>query len=212
MIDDNTMHNSGLIYLQLDIVSLHTFRWGWAMLFKVCLVSLMCTVGCGNITTGKHIFVAASWDVTMFPWHVRWSAGLLLSPAEEAVVCEGQQLELICTTNATFLQWSWSWWIEQGKGQMYSRFISSTDVSQQVNSFVMNSISFNTSRASLQGWLPLVSRLLINPMNIHLNGTIKVSCTEIGTNSFDLEMASTTINIVGACKYSYCNTTSNIMP
>jgi hypothetical protein len=123
---------------------------------------------------------------------------LLLSPSEEAVICEGEELELICTTNATILQWSWSLQIEQGQVQEYSRFISSTDVSQQVDSFSVNSILFRTSRASHQGRLPLVSKLLVNPVMAHLNGTIKVNCTEIGT---DYEMGSINIYIVGACKY-----------
>jgi hypothetical protein len=131
---------------------------------------------------------------------------LLLSPSEEAVICEGEELELICTTNATFLQWSWSLQIEQGEVHKYSRYISSTDVSQQMSSVSVNSTLFQISRASHQGRLPLVSRLLVNPMNTLLNGTIKVNCTELGTNA---EMGSINIYIMGACKYTIiaiCNT------
>ena len=126
-------------------------------------------------------------------------AGLLLFPSEEAVICEGGKLELVCTTNATFLQWSWSLEIEQRKIETYSRFISSTDVSQQVNIVVVNSTLINTSRASHQWRSPLVSRLLIFLMNISVNGTIKVNCTDVDATMN--EIASITINVLGErCK------------
>ena len=37
--------------------------------------------------------------------HEKQSAGLILTPSEEAaVLCEGEELEIICTSNETFLQ------------------------------------------------------------------------------------------------------------
>ena len=133
-----------------------------------------------------------------------WAGELILSPSEEAVICEGEKLELVCTTNATYLQWSWSLQIEQGKMETSSRYISSTDMSQQPSPVVMNSTLFNASRVSHQRQSPLVSRLLIYPMNIGLNRTIIVNCTEVDVTPN--EMASTTINVVGdahsASRYS----------
>ena len=89
--------------------------------------------------------------------------------------------------------------------QTYSRYISSTDVSQQASSWVVNSTSFNVSRVSHQRMLPLVSRLLINPVTIGLNGT-KVNCIEIDTTmnmkNAEVAIVSTTINVKGeGCKY-----------
>jgi hypothetical protein len=118
------------------------------------------------------------------------------------ILCEGEELELICTTNTTFLQWSWSLQIEQGEVHKYSRFISSTDVSQQSSSVSENSTRFNISRVSHQRRLPLVSRLLINPVFLKVDAVTKVNCTELQTNV----MASITINMMGdinACRYSY---------
>ena len=138
--------------------------------------------------------------------HVCWNkAGLLLFPSEEAKIsiCEGEKLELICTTNGSFLQWSWSLQIKRGKIETSSRFISSTDLSQQLNPVVMNSTLFNASRVSHRWRSPLVSRLVIYPMNISVNRTIVVNCTEV--DATPNEMASTTINIVGdahSSKYS----------
>ena len=117
------------------------------------------------------------------------------------MVCEGEQLELICTTNVSILQWTSSpLQNEQGRVQTFMRFISSMGESQQVSSFIVNSTSFNVSRISSQDELPLVSRLLINPVNKSLNET-SMSCTEQAMNNEITAMASTTINVMGEhCK------------
>ena len=74
------------------------------------------------------------------------------------------------------------------------------DVSQQESSVVVNSTSFNVSRVSHQEMSPLVSRLLINPVTIGLNGT-QVNCTEVHSDMSNA-MASTIINVIGEdCKY-----------
>ena len=88
--------------------------------------------------------------------------------------------------------------------QTYSRYISSTDESQQASSWVVNSTLLNTTRVSHQGMLPLVSRLLINPVTIGLNGT-QVNCTEVHSDTtMSNVMASTIINVIGeGCKYIY---------
>ena len=117
-----------------------------------------------------------------------------MTPSEEAtVICEGEELELICTSNETFLQWSWSLQIEPGKVSEHSRFISSTDASQQIDSVSVNSTSFHISRVSHQGRLPLVSRLLISPVSLKVNAVITANCTEVLVDG----MASITINMVG---------------
>ena len=79
---------------------------------------------------------------------------------------------------------------------VFSRFISSVGESQQISSMLVNSTLFNVSRISSQDELPLVSRLVINPVNKGLNGT-RMSCTERAMNNENTAMASTTINIIG---------------
>ena len=122
-------------------------------------------------------------------------------------MCEGERLELICTTNISILQWiSSPLQNEQGRVQTFMRFITSPGVSQQASSLIVNSTSFNVSRVSSHNELPLVSRLGINPVNMGLNGT-RVSCTEREMNYEITVMASTTIYVIGdilARKY-YCN-------
>ena len=77
-------------------------------------------------------------------------------------------------------------------------------MSQQTSSWIVNSTSFNISRVSRREMFPLVSRLLINPVSITLNGT-KVNCTEAmnhGNADHDSAMTSTTtISVIGeGCK------------
>ena len=120
---------------------------------------------------------------------------LLISPSEKVTTCKGEQIELICITNATFLRWTSLLQIEQERAiQTYSRYISHADETDQASTYaVTNSTSFFVSRVSHRGNLPLVSRLLINNAIISLNGT-KVNCTEV--NAPEAMTASTTIDII----------------
>ena len=113
------------------------------------------------------------------------------------MVCEGEQLELTCSTNVSILGWASSpLQNEQGQVQTFMRFISSVGVSQQVPTMTVNSSFFNVSRVSSDKELPLVSRLVINPVNNGLNGT-RVNCTERAMNNEDTVMASTAIYVIG---------------
>ena len=66
------------------------------------------------------------------------------------------------------------------------------DTSQQMSTVTVNSTFFNVSRVSDQHELPLVSRLVIGPVSVDLNGT-RVNCTERAVNI--MAVASTTIVI-----------------
>ena len=68
--------------------------------------------------------------------------------------------------------------------------------SQQISTMIVNSTLFNVSRVSRKDELPLVSRLVINPMNSAMNGT-RMNCTERAMNNENTAMASTTINVIG---------------
>ena len=60
----------------------------------------------------------------------------------------------------------------------YSRYIFTADETEQESSFgAIDSTLFNVSRVSHKNESPLMSRLLIYPVNNGLNGT-KVNCTD----------------------------------
>ena len=112
------------------------------------------------------------------------------------MVCEGEQLELNCSTNVSILRWTSSpLQNEQGQVQTFMRFISSVGTSQQVSTMTVNSTLFNVSRVSSQNESPLMSRLVINPVSNGLNGT-RVNCTERTMNNENTAMTSTTIYII----------------
>ena len=114
------------------------------------------------------------------------------------MICEGEQVELTCSTNVSILGWASSpLQNEQGQMRTFMRFIASEGRSQQVSYVMVNSTFFNVSRVSSQDELPLVSRLAIHPVSIGLNGT-KVNCTEVEINNEqNTAVASTTIYVIG---------------
>ena len=119
------------------------------------------------------------------------------------MVCEGGELSLSCSTNVSLLSWTTSpLQNDQGQVLIFKRSISSVGASQQASDMMVNSTFFNVSRVSDQEELPLVSRLVINPVNVGLNGT-RVNCTERATNNENTAVASTTVYVLGEhCKYN----------
>ena len=125
--------------------------------------------------------------------------GLLLTPPEKAVICEGELLELTCLTNTTFLGWKTLLPLEQGRTHSYLRYIFAMDETEQASSYNVNSTSFNASRISSKDELPLVSRIVINPVTTDLNGT-EVNCTvqiDDAMNNANFTPATTTIYVLG---------------
>ena len=117
-----------------------------------------------------------------------------ISPSHMASVCRGDQLELICTTTGRFLEWSFSL-VSTGETTTvtrYLRVLSTSAVVSWISPVIVANSSFTFSRISVQNTLPLISRLLINPVSAELNGTV-VNCTDIVETS---ETASTLVQII----------------
>ena len=119
---------------------------------------------------------------------------IVLSPGSEvdtviAPVCSGGKLELICTTGAKFLQWSYISPISGAQRNLY--LIDSVTPALVPHIQTVKSSTFNVSRITPNNALPLMSRLLIGPANDNLNGTV-VICQEVGTTN----SSSTVINII----------------
>ena len=118
-----------------------------------------------------------------------------ISPSGVAPVCFGGQLELMCTTSLTgrFLQWSFS--LICGSDTTPTEFtqiiIPSVSESEAMSYLIVNSVTFNFSRISVQNSLPLMSRLLAGPVSRALNG-IEVNHEELDT----AERNVTVINVI----------------
>ena len=109
-----------------------------------------------------------------------------------ASVCGGDQLELICTTTGSFLEWNFSL-IPTGEtnAMTYSRILTALSSSADISPLILENSSFTFSRISAQNTLPLISRLLINPVSAEPN-RIEVNCADIETS----ETASTLVQII----------------
>ena len=115
-----------------------------------------------------------------------------LSPPRVAPVCSGGQLELMCTTTGGLLQWRFN--VTRGINDLltFRRSIQATRTDEgSMHQFVVNSTMFNFSRTSAQDSLPVMSKVVIGPVNGSLNGTV-MSCVDLDT----LSSSSTTIIIV----------------
>jgi hypothetical protein len=112
------------------------------------------------------------------------TGAVTLSPSGVAPVCSGDQLELICTTAGDLLLWRFS--VIRGDDTTATEFERST--SSAMFQLTVNSMVFNFSTINS---MPVISRLVINPVNNSLNGTV-MNCEDVDT----LEGSSTTI-IVG---------------
>ena len=118
---------------------------------------------------------------------------MTISPPGVAPVCSGDQLELTCTITGSFLGWRFSVFRENATtATEFSRnIIPSGSASAAMSQFVLNSTTFDVSRTSAEDTMPLMSRLLINPVSNSLNGTV-VNCEDVDTS----ELSSTTIIII----------------
>ena len=108
------------------------------------------------------------------------TSGLLLSSSsgDAAIVCEGDQLTLTCSTTENSLIWQVLLIDGQGRVTMPEWFFSSTDYTDQRQQLVINHTNFTSTRTSAQKISPLVSDLVITNVSNALNMT-EVSCAEI---------------------------------
>jgi hypothetical protein len=114
-----------------------------------------------------------------------------------AQVCEGEQLELTCTTNEAFKVWNFVPPLINGQGVsiLQDWFITSTDRSQQPQQLRVNSTTFTIMRTSQRNSSPLVSTMTIINSSSALNMK-SVSCTNIVNNQRAMS-ATATILIIG---------------
>ena len=116
---------------------------------------------------------------------------MTISPSSRATVCRiGDQLEVMCSTNDSFLDWEF---VFAGTNDRIDSTVTSTQGVQDVHT--SHSTVFIFSRTSEQGTLPLVSTLEISSVGQNLNGST-ITCME-STSNVMAPMATTTVHIVG---------------
>ena len=122
---------------------------------------------------------------------------MVLSLPGVAQVCTGQRLELTCITNESFLVWNFvpPLMNDQGVSIPQDWFISSEDLSQQLQRLTVNFTSFTFARTSMRNISPLVSTLTIINSSIALN-KIRMNCAKIAGNTLS-QITSSTIYVIG---------------
>ena len=119
---------------------------------------------------------------------------VVVSPPDVATACNGQTLELMCSTPGRVLQWSFA--LNQ-TNENFVRFPSTQSFqflgpsSHQTHHVFINPVNYTYLRLSPPDILPLVTKLVISPVNESFNGT-EVTCTDV-ENSVS---SSTVIHVV----------------
>lgn len=110
---------------------------------------------------------------------------MAIYPSGKSVtVCNGSSLELRCRTDGRYLEWSFT----RAATQPISRLLS---IYSAQSYLLVNSTTFNFSRVTARGSLPLESRVLIAPAYFDLNET-HVNCMDLAT----LNSSSTLVYVV----------------
>ena len=120
---------------------------------------------------------------------------LVLSPSETLLVCGvGERAKVTCTTTEQVLRWQIT--EPGGNGRTDTRHQSYGSLSQSATPFQINSSRITFTRTSVQGQLPLTSRLEIDHVSAGLNGTV-INCTEVGLNLMNPDTSRAVILILG---------------
>ena len=107
------------------------------------------------------------------------NAGMaVIFPSEIALVCRGDQLELICSTSGELLEWSF--YLTEENETNAPKYVRVFELNTNITiTFSVNSTEFTLStKSSGTETLPLMSTLLIKTISSNLNGT-EVTCTDL---------------------------------
>ena len=160
------------------------------MSFKLCLATVLllqiCETATGMINFCRHHKIHHYDNNSGSTITVITSKGvgilISISPSGVAPACSGDQLELTCTTPGSFAEWSF-FVIPEGEttARRFARVLH-TGYARATSDIEVNSITFTFSRISDEGSLPLILRLIIDPVSDGLNGT-EVNCTDVLTSN-----------------------------
>ena len=152
-----------------------------------CIVSILVLLHCGNMKGTLQplaILLPCLCSTIILPLAT-------ISPPGEAPVCDGGQLELICTTTGSHLERRFNVICENTTTAFEISHVIQTarPTSATMSQQVVNSTVFNFSRISAEGASPLVSRLLISPVSNGLNGTV-INCEDLDTSELSSLLSS----------------------
>ena len=117
---------------------------------------------------------------------------VMVSPSPKAAVCQaGDRLEVKCNSTESAIQWRLTL---MGMNDLVEISISSTTIA--IPRATINSSRITVLKNSERGTVPLISTLVISSVSESLNGTLNITCMELGiSNSI---AATTTVYIAGS--------------
>ena len=174
----------------MSSILLFIWCYKWKLSLKVsCLLLVCCYRQVKGIVTQINLIIRFADSVVklMLP-----RTGVVeISPSAVAPVCQaGDQLELTCTSSGTIHRWEVTVMMPQAMNFPLTPILSIGGTPQLV---MINNSTFTASKLSGDGSLPLMSRIMVNPVSAVLNGTV-VNCFE-GSSSTE-SVATTTIRII----------------
>ena len=102
---------------------------------------------------------------------------VMLSPSGEVLVCPGEQLAFVCSTNKLFIEWNITIF-QSGQSISQARLVSSVS---PIETLVVNMKAFHIIRNE---FTPLTYTLIVANITADLNGT-RVNCTDVGDSFAD---------------------------
>ena len=117
---------------------------------------------------------------------------MILSPSSLAPVCNGGQIELTCSVPGVVLTWSFQESVINGT--IVNRYPSDVNIQYsgttagQNRPVTVNFVTFTYTRLSARGVLPLVSQLVINPVDSSHNGTVVTCIDAMSTNTSSTQL------------------------
>ena len=94
-------------------------------------------------------------------------------------VCPGRELNLLCQTNSSYLNWHLA--VPYMFNTPYMRFLSSTLSLNSLRPINVSGHIFNITRTSIEGSLPLESTLSVANVTTDIEGT-RIDCLNNGSN------------------------------
>ena len=120
-------------------------------------------------------------------------AEVMLSPSGVVSICMGQQLIFTCSTDRAFIEWNVTI-LQSGVRSSRTRLVLTE--TRTTTPLTVNMMTFNITRISSIGSLPLISTLVVdNITDDGLNGT-EVNCTDIGSSLAHTSSSVTFVHII----------------
>ena len=115
-----------------------------------------------------------------------------LSSSGAVLMCMGEQLTFICTTDREFIEWNVTVLHLEERSSRTRLVLTQTLVTRPL---VINMMIFDITRISIIGSLSLISTLTVANVTTDVNGT-EMNCTDIGNSLAETSSSVATVYVI----------------